>query len=501
MIRFILTLVCALAVEVTAGAQNTAIPSPTSQDLARSLSKSFADVYERVSPGVVVIEAEADGSMGNYPMASPLAQFFGQDPNFAPQQTETNQGSGFLITADGYILTNNHVLEGASPKGLRVTLKDGRKLPAKIIGMDPVSDLAVIKIQGSNLPVIELGDSDKTRVGEFAFAIGSPYDLRNTFTYGIISAKGRTDITRSQNYEEYLQTDASINPGNSGGPLVDIDGRVVGVNTLIRDLNRGLGFAIPINIAKKVASQLIAEGRAVRPWLGIMIQSMEEMPELTERFPSLPRTGILVRGIEAGTPASLSSLRLNDIIMQVDGTSVRNARELQKAILDKKIGQEVELQVWRNNRTVKVKLRTAEHTSDFLPVANQRLAPQGAAPLSPVSPDDDEEDSAVPAPKSPAPSIALPPSPLAGLTVKTLNADMALAMKLQAEEGVLVTSVQPGSPASAAGVQVGDVITSVGSKPVRTREDFARELGATTEDAVMLNINRGDEKTYEILKR
>jgi S1-C subfamily serine protease len=494
--RFFLTLGLLLAMEVSAGAQNTGNFS-NSQSLAHSLSKAFADVYERVSPGVVVIEVEADDSLDNIPQGSPLAQFFGRNPNLMPQQQDTNQGSGFIITADGYILTNNHVLEGASADHVQVILKDGRKLAAKIVGTDSISDLAVIKIEGSNLPAIELGDSDKTRVGEFAFAIGAPYDLRDTFTYGVVSGKGRTDITGSQNYEEYLQTDASINPGNSGGPLVDIDGRVIGVNTLIRDFNRGLGFAIPINIAKKIASQLIADGRAVRPWLGILIKSMDELPELTERFPDLPK-GILVRGIEDGTPAALSDLRVNDIITQVDGTPVASARELQKVILDKKIGQEVELQVWRNRRIVKMRLRTAEHTDGFLPVANPRSVP-GNRP-APVEPDDEDAAAVGPQAAPQTPAAPMPRSPSAGLMVRTLNADTAVAMNLQAEEGVLVTSVQPGSPAAAAGVQVGDVVTSVGSKPVRTKEDFLREIGSATDGNLMLNINRGDEKTYEILK-
>jgi Do/DeqQ family serine protease len=496
--RFFMTVGCALAMEVAAFAQNPT-PATPAQDLARSLSKSFADVYEHVSPGVVVIEAKEAQTATNYPMASPLGQFFGAAPTVPGDRDETNQGSGFIITADGYILTNNHVLEGASADGLVVTLTDGRKMPAKIVGEDPTSDLAVIKIDATNLPALDLGDSDKTRVGEFAFALGAPYDLRNTFTYGIVSAKGRTDITGSENYEEYIQTDASINPGNSGGPLVDIDGRVIGVNTLIRDLNRGLGFAIPINIAKKVAMQLIANGRASRPWLGIWIKSVDDFPGLTDRFPDLPK-GIIVMGIQNGTPAALSELRRNDIITSVDGTPVTNARELQKAILDKKIGQEIELKVWRNERIVRMKLRTAEHTEGIQPVVNQRFS----SPVNPNLPgpaDEDETDGDAQDTPPQADTAPAPPSPSAGLMVRPLKADAALAMKLQGEDGLLVTSVQPGSAAAAAGVQVGDVITSVGSTPVRTKEDLLKALDSASGGAVMLNLNRGDQKTYEILKR
>jgi serine protease Do len=447
--RFVLSVCCALATTGFASAQNA--PAPSNHDLARTLSRSFADVYEKVSPGVVVIEARAVAAPRALAQGSPLWQFFQQDPDGSmrqgPQNGEVNQGSGFFISADGYILTNNHVLEGATANGLRVILTDGRKFPAKVVGVDPTSDLAVLKINASNLPVVELGDSDRTRVGEFAFAIGAPYDLRNTFTYGVVSAKGRTDLTDNPDYEEYIQTDASINPGNSGGPLVDIDGHVIGVNTLIYGLDRGLGFAIPINIAKKIASQLITQGRATRPWLGIMIGSIDRYPQLTAANPNLQ--GILVERIVPGTPASLSGLRAADVITSVDGVAVTNPHDLQRLIFNKNVGDEVELQVWRANRLVKVKLRTAERVDRIQQVVNQQ-APQQ---LQPPAADDDsddaaeeqapEDDSAVaaaPAPQS-QPPAPMPPSPTAGLELRPLDANRARAMKLSAVEGLLVTSV------------------------------------------------------------
>jgi serine protease Do len=511
--RFVLSVCCALATTGFAVAQNAA--TPPSNDLARTLSKSFADVYEKVSPGVVVIEARAVSAapQGMMP-GSPLWQFFQQDPGGAPRQAprgDVNQGSGFFISADGYILTNNHVLEGATANGLSVILTDGRKFPAKVVGVDPTSDLAVLKINASRLPVVELGDSDRTRVGEFAFAIGAPYDLRNTFTYGIVSAKGRTDLTGNPDYEEYIQTDASINPGNSGGPLVDIDGHVIGVNTLIYGLDRGLGFAIPINIAKKIATQLITQGRATRPWLGIMIGNLERYPQLTAANPNLQ--GILVERIVPGTPASLSGLRAADVITTVDGVAVTNPHDLQKLIFNKNVGDEVELQVWRANRLVKVKLRTAERVDRIQQVVNQQV-PQQLQPPAAQDEDSDkateeqppeEDDSALatapaPTPQS-QPPAPLPPSPTAGLELRPLDANRARAMKLTIVEGLLVTSVQPGSPADNAGVQVGDVITAVGGTKARTKEEFAKALGEAQGDGVLLDIQRGDEKTFEILKR
>ncbi len=485
--RFVLTIGCGLLIHAAAAAPVPASPTAAGNSaLAHSLNTAFADVYEKVSPGVVVIEAQESAPPVAYPQSgTPLMQFFGPDPRDPDaRRGEVNQGSGFLITADGYILTNSHVLEGAAADGLRVTLKDGRKFAAKVAGIDPDSDLAVLKINASGLPIVEFGDSDKARVGEFAFALGAPFDLRYTFTYGVISAKGRTDITPNSRggYEEFIQTDASINPGNSGGPLVDIDGRVVGVNTMIYGIDRGLGFAIPINIAKKVAGQLIADGRAIRAWLGIGIRDLNDLPGLAGQYPDFPK-GIFVQAIYRGTPASQSALRPEDIITSVDGVAVASPLELQKLIFDKKVGDQVELGVWRDNRTVKIKLRTAEQIGGLMPVVNQRAMPMPRRPSEPA----DEN----PAPK---------PQPAAGLQLRAVTADLAIAMKLQAEEGVLVTSVQPGSAAAAAGVQAGDVVTAVGSTAVRSKRDFLKALDDASGDAVMLNINRGAEKTYAILK-
>ncbi|MGH8048833.1 MAG: trypsin-like peptidase domain-containing protein [Chthoniobacterales bacterium] len=489
--RFILTLGCGLLIQAAAVAQNSNPASKSAASgLARAMSDAFADVYEKVSPGVVVIEAieAAEQQSG-----TPLMQFFLQPPMGGPRGA-INQGSGFLMTADGYILTNSHVLEGARPDGLRVTIKDGRKFEARVVGIDEKSDLAVLKINASGLPVVPFGDSDKSRVGEFAFALGAPFDLRYTFTYGIISAKGRTDLVPTHgNYAEYIQTDAAINPGNSGGPLVDIDGRVIGVNTLIYGMDQGLGFAIPINMAKKIAGQLISGGRAVRAWLGIAIRALDDEPGFARQFPDAPKQGIIVEEIMGGTPASQSDLQPYDVITKVDGTTVSNPRELQKLIFEKQVGDEVELQVWRGSGIVKMKLRTAEQIDGAMPVVHQRRQ-------SVQLPGDEQELIDDPSADQ-AQNPNVPPSPTAGLELKQITPQMATTMKLQAQEGVLVTSVQPGSAASEAGVKVGDVITSVASSAVRTQEDFVAALGKAADgDAVMLNINRGDGKTYAILK-
>ena len=272
----------AIGVVGSAFAQNAA----TSGALVRQLNDAFASVYEKVAPAVVVIEVKrsSDASLSGLPEGTGVLL---RGPDGAP--TQTNQGSGFLISSDGYILTNDHVVGDAARDGITVRLKDGRKFPASLIGLDDKSDLAVIKIDAKDLPTVELGDSDSAKVGQFAFAIGAPFELPYTFTVGVISAKGRTNLTDSRSYEEYIQTDASINPGNSGGPLCDIDGRVIGVNTLIYRMNRGLGFAIPINLAQQVGDQLISTGRVSRPWLGIEIVGIEESEALQRYFPDLKR--------------------------------------------------------------------------------------------------------------------------------------------------------------------------------------------------------------------
>ena len=323
---------------------------------ARQMNDAFASVYGKVAPAVVVIEVKrsSDVSLNGLPEG---LEFFFRRPDGVP--TQTNQGSGFIISRDGYILTNDHVVDDAAKDGIVVRLKDGRKFPASLVGLDEKSDLAVIKIDAKDLPAVELGDSDAAKVGQFAFAIGAPFELPYTFTVGVISAKGRTNLTDSRSYEEYIQTDASINPGNSGGPLCDIDGRVIGINTLIYRMNRGLGFAIPVNLAREVSNQLISNGRLSRPWLGIEIVGIEESEALQRYFPDVKK-GVVVNGIEPGAPASRSDLRAGDVIVKVDNVPVSISRDVQREILSKKVGQNVQLELWRNGKVTMVSLRTGE---------------------------------------------------------------------------------------------------------------------------------------------
>src|SRR2546430_6303143 len=277
-----------LALSTSFAAQPEAVPSDTvpvnpsaaeaGKDVVHQLNNAFAKVFESVAPGVVIIETSKKSEISE---SSPLDDLFFQGPpdessprpNPGTPRPVQSEGSGFIVRPDGYIFTNVHVIEDADK--IDVKLRDGREFAARLVGTDEKTDIAVIKVEAKDLPVVQLGDSDVVRVGQFAFAIGAPFKLDYTFTYGVISGKGRSKLLQSSGYSisDYLQTDASINPGNSGGPLCDIDGKGIGMNTLIHGMNRGLGFAIPINMAKDIGRGLIARRKIVRPWPGLCIET------------------------------------------------------------------------------------------------------------------------------------------------------------------------------------------------------------------------------------
>jgi Do/DeqQ family serine protease len=439
-----------------------------SAGLVRQLNDAFAGVYEKIAPTVVVIEVRRSTEAPVNGLPEGLEFFFRRPPGDRQAPVVPDQGSGFIISADGHILTNNHVVDNAAAGGILVKLKDGRKFPAKLIGTDPKSDIAVIKIEATDLPVAEMGDSDAVRVGNFAFAIGAPESLPYTFTVGVISAKGRNDLTPTPNYEEYIQTDASINPGNSGGPLCDIDGRVVGVNTLISGMNRGLGFAVPINLARKVGDQLIAQGRVSRPWLGIGIKGIEESVALQNYFSTLEK-GVVVEQIDANTPAFSSELREGDVILKVDNVPVALSRDLQREILGKTVGADVQLEVWRGGQTMTVTVKTGEQ-----PDRLQRADNRSRRPQTPARPQANEV----------FPGLSLEEFP-PGTEAK----------------GVVVNGITQGSAAAASGLQPGDIITEAGGKPVRSKADLQSVLGqADLKRGVMVFVERNGQRTFAILK-
>ncbi len=449
----------------------------------RQLGSSFADVFEKVSPGVAVIETSR-ATTATIPGLPQGMEFFLQFPDGTPVLERPNVGTGFFIRTDGHLLTNFHVVEGAEK--ISVRLKDGKKFEARIVGADERSDLAVLKIEASGLKALELGDSDAVRVGEFAFAIGTPMDLPYTFTVGVVSAKGR-NLQIGGGYD-FIQTDASINPGNSGGPLCDIDGRVIGINALISGNNQGLGFSIPINTAKTIANQLIERGCVTRPWLGVEISGIEEAPHLQGRFQGLEK-GVVVRGIEAGAPAESSGLRRGDVIVRVDGRDVALASDLQREILSKTIGQSVQLDIWRDGRVVRMAVMTGEQPDPFVRVSAR---PQRTGNLQ-----------ATPGPTSPRTTdpIAAPASP--GFSFRDANPDALreFGIRRQASGGTLVTGVEPGSPAAVAGIERGDIITEAGGRPVAGKKELDASLTSLGPGrGMLLLIERGDRRTFAILK-
>jgi len=458
-----------------------AVAAEAGKDVVHQLNNAFAKVFETVAPSVVIIEISKKNEISE---SSPLDDLFFQGPpdennprrNPGAPRSVQSEGSGFIMRPDGYIFTNFHVVEGADK--IDVKLRDGRNFPARMVGTDEKTDIAVIKIDAKDLPVVQLGDSDAVRVGQFAFAIGAPFRLDYTFTYGVISGKGRSKLFQSGGYSisDYLQTDASINPGNSGGPLCDIDGKVIGMNTLINGMNRGLGFAIPINMAKEIGAELVAGHKITRPWLGIRIETLGDDPAIRDLFKGADK-GVVVRTIEADAPASKSDLRPFDLITQIDGTPIETDSQLQHEILKKKIDQNVQLTVWRKGKTLKVPLKTGELPNEIARTSNE--------PARPIQPSRSRDG-----------GIGK-----FGLQVQELTKEVAERLHVPVEQGVVVTDVEDNSIAAAQDIQREDVITEVDGKPVTNLQSFREALNkADPKHGVLLYLDRKGTKTFAVLK-
>ena len=466
-----------LAVTAVQAQAGDAADSLSPSALLRKLNEGLVQVYEKIAPAVVIIEIDKVTVEEDAPPGFGFDFFFRDQRKqkdlkrfHVPRPIPPSEGSGFIVREDGYIFTNYHVIADAT--AIKVKLKDGRHFKASLVGVDDMTDIAVIKIEAKDLPVVKLGDSETVKVGHLVCAIGTPYNLDYTFTTGIVSAIGRSNLYQAI-YEEYIQTDAAINPGNSGGPLCDVEGNVIGMNTLINGINRGLGFAIPINMAKEVGLQLIATGRIVRPWLGIRIATLGENPDLAAHFEGIEK-GVVVETIEENTPAYESDLRPADVITAVDGVPVERARQLQKEILKKRVGQSVELDVWRDGKAAKVRITTGELPSDLSQLASAKRK---------VVPTEERQ------------------SEIYGLTVQDLTPDLIERLGTDLESGVVVSQVAPGSPAETAGIQVDDIITELDSREVEDVAAFETILAKTdSRRSVLLLYVRGKEKTYAVLK-
>jgi serine protease Do len=410
----------------TGGAIATA-PAPAWVEIARTVKPAVVNVSTRA------VRENADGE----DLMREFGRQFGREfpgfegPGRAPRRSVRGLGSGFVINADGYILTNRHVVAGATD--IRVKFADGRELPGKVIGGDEKTDLALIKVEATSLPVIPLGDSAKLEVGEPVMAIGNPFGLEQTVTTGIVSATGRT--IGAGPYDDFIQTDASINPGNSGGPLVNARGEVVGVNTAIASGNGGsvgIGFAIPTNLVKPIVTQLADNGHVVRGWLGVSIQPLT--PELASSF-GLPDThGALVGGVTEGSPAGRAGLRRGDVITKYDGRPLARWSDLPRAVAETPVGRAVPIEVLRDGKKLALDVKVA------------RL--------------EDGEGKAA--------AAAEPAAAKLGIAARSLTPELARSMNVPDGHGVLVERVEDGSRAQTAGLAAGDVILEVDQKPVAT---------------------------------
>jgi serine protease Do len=428
---------------------------------------NFSELAEKVRPGVVniqVVKKVKNIGFGLRNFGSPFGEknpfgdFFGPFSEGNPPKDfeQRGVGSGFVMNQEGYILTNNHVVEDADQ--IKVKLANGKEYNGKIVGRDPKTDLALLKIEGAkDLHSLKLGNSDDLKVGSWVVAIGSPFGLEQTVTAGIVSAKGR--VIGSGPYDNFIQTDASINPGNSGGPLVNMRGEVVGINTAIIASGQGIGFAIPINMAKEIAPQLEQKGHVTRGWLGVGIQ--EVTPELAKSFGIKEKKGALVAQVFSNSPAEKAGIEQGDVILEFDGKEVADSKDLPRIVAATPVGKSVTIKLLRNGKVLDRQVKIGEM----------------------------EEKTEVA--KAPSSSKSL------GITVQNLTPDIAKGLGLKKETGVVVTRVEPGSPADNAGIQQGDVIQEVNRKPVKDVDDFVQKVEkAKDQDNVLLLLQRGQNSLF-----
>ena len=432
-------------------------------------SKAFSEIASSISPSVVnisttkVIKREASPLLED-----PFSEFFSplHDFKMPKKWKEQSLGSGVIISADGYIITNNHVVEQADE--IRVTLFDKRSFKAKLIGADNKTDVAIVKIDAENLYPAHWGDSDKLQVGEFVLAIGNPYGLSHTVTMGIISAVGRANVGIAD-YEDFIQTDAAINPGNSGGPLVNIKGELIGINTAIFSRSggyQGIGFAVPSNMARLVMDQLIQKGKVTRGWLGVTIQ--EITPELSQKFGLKTAKGALIGDVAKGSPAEKAGIKRGDIILEFNGKKVSDVGNLRNMVAQSKVGAQVPLTIMRSGKEYALIVTTTE-----LPKDASEVVP-GNAP---------EETSS---------------EGLSGLNVIELTREISRQLGLPKDEkGVVVVRVDSGSSIEDAGLRKGDVIQEIDRKKIAGLNDYTRLVaGVHSGDTVLMFLNRGGKKFY-----
>ncbi len=445
---------------------------------------TFADLADKVSPAVVNIRTEKTIKQSGIPdiMKDPrrrqqdrgqgqtdpyefFRRFFG--PNLPDQPSQPREfkqrslGSGVIVDRTGFVLTNNHVVEGADQ--ITVHLKNGKEYEAQIKGRDPKTDLALIKIKTDDeLPFLPMGDSTALRVGDWVIAVGNPFGLENTVTAGIVSAKGRA--IGAGPYDDFVQTDASINPGNSGGPLINLKGEVVGINTAIVPQGQGIGFAIPVNMAKKIMAQLKDKGKVIRGYFGVVPQKLDE--KLAEQFGMEEPKGALVAFVEPDSPADQGGVKRGDVIVEVGGKPIPDTATLYKVVADLKVGESIEVKVLRKGETHSLNIEVGERPDE-----------KGVKPNVPQNRTD------------------------LGMTLQNVTPQIAQQLGLKEAKGLVVTGIAPGGPAAEAGLSRGDVILEVGQQPVEDVDSFYAKLETLKKgEGVLLLVQQREITRYLVFK-
>jgi serine protease Do len=448
---------------------------PAIPDAAVKTPLSFSELTERVKPAVVNISTSKTykgrsfgtpfgrSPFGGSPFGgSPFGddffdRFFGDMPRREFKQRSL--GSGFIISNDGYIFTNNHVVEQADT--ILVKISDGKEYEAKVIGTDANTDIALIKIKPSNsLPVAEIGDSEKVKVGEWVIAIGNPFGLDATVTAGIVSAKGR--VIGAGPYDNFIQTDASINPGNSGGPLFNMEGKVIGINTAIVAQGQGIGFAIPINMAKSILADLKTKGKVTRGWLGISVQDISD--DIAKNLNHQNKGGALVSDVFKGDPADQAGIKVGDIITEINGKPIKDTHELLLTIAALQVGQKMNIKAIRDGKEMTFRVTVAER-KDNVAVASEK-SEKGHF----------------------------------GISAQEITPEIARQLGIRSE-GVIITDIQEGSPADEVGMQPQDIIVQVNRVKVSSMNDYNREISkAVQKKSVTLLVKRGRASFFVALR-
>ncbi|MEQ1886811.1 MAG: DegQ family serine endoprotease [Bryobacteraceae bacterium] len=435
---------------------------------AAQMETSFAPIVDRALPAVVNISSSKarKAEAQQFQMDPFFRQFFGRDfgPGVPQQRKERSLGSGVIVRSDGYLLTNNHVIDGATD--ITVTMNDKRELKAKLVGTDPKTDIAVLKVDATNLPTVPMADNGDAKVGDIVLAMGNPFGLGQTVTMGIVSAKGRTNLG-IEDYEDFIQTDAPINPGNSGGALINARGELIGINTAIlanNGGNQGVGFAVPVALARSVMNQVMEHGKVVRGYLGVVPQDVT--PALAKALQLPKSSGVVIGDVTPDGPAAKAGVERGDVVLEVNGTRVEDANQLRMKISMTPPGSNVDLKTLRNGteKTIAVKLGELPGNNDG---SSERSSDKGSS------------------------------SALDGVSVDTLNAQMLRNMRLPSStQGVVVTDVESGSTAQAAGLREGDVIQEVNRMAVTSSSDFDRAVRNAGSGTVLLLVNRGGLTQY-----